>query len=134
MANLVYLPGNFFFFFDISLLYYYINLRSSIIFCLSSGDAYFSLRISMSCSFVIVFELLYGELLETLILLAILLPIKSPVVSVAFLIILFVEVLRASVADCLAWSRRYWLYLPLKFLLIFLLIFFPTLLAKYKNS
>ena len=56
----------------------------------------------MSCSFVIVFELLYGELLETLILLAILLPIKSPVVSVAFLIILFVEVLRASVADCLA--------------------------------
>ena len=134
MANLVYLPGNFFFFFDISLLYYYINLRSSIIFCLSSGDAYFSLRISMSCSFVIVFELFYGELLETLILLAILLPIKSPVVSVAFLIILFVEVLRASVADCLAWSRRYWLYLPLKFLLIFLLIFFPTLLAKYKNS
>ena len=134
MANLVYLPGNFFFFFDISLLYYYINLRSSIIFCLSSGDAYFSLRISMSCSFVIVFELFYGELLETLILLAILLPIKSPVVSVAFLIILFVEVLRASVADCLAWSRRYWLYLPLKFLLIFLLIFFPILLAKYKNS
>ena len=103
MANLVYLPGKFFFFFfDISLLYYYINLRSSIIFCLSSGDAYFSLRISMSCSFVIVFELFYGELLETLILLAILLPIKSPVVSVAFLIILFVEVLRASVADCLA--------------------------------
>ena len=44
-------------FFDIPLLCYYINLRLSIIFCLSSGDIYLSLCISLSCSFVTVSEL-----------------------------------------------------------------------------
>ena len=33
-------------FFNIPLLYYYINLRSSIVFCLSSGDICLSLAIS----------------------------------------------------------------------------------------
>ena len=33
---------------DISLLHYYTNLRSSIIFCLSSADVYLSLSISLS--------------------------------------------------------------------------------------
>ena len=71
--------------FDIPLLYYYINLRSSIIFCLSSGDIYLSLGVSLSCSFVPVFELFCGEFFETLvILLPILLPIKSPVASSVF--------------------------------------------------
>ena len=36
---------------------------------------------------------------------AILLPIKSPVVSAVFWIALFEAVLNASGADCLAWSR-----------------------------
>ena len=44
-------------FFDIPLLYYYINLRSWIIFCLSAGDTYLSLGISLPCSFVTVSEL-----------------------------------------------------------------------------
>ena len=66
-------------FFDIPLLYYYINLISSIIFCLSTEDIYLTLRIFLSCLFVIVSELFYHELLAAfLILLAILLPIKSP--------------------------------------------------------
>ena len=52
-------------FFDIPLLCYYINLGSSIIFCLSSGDIYLSLGISLSCSFVILSELFSSKLLET---------------------------------------------------------------------
>ena len=43
-------------FFDVPLLFFYINLRSSIIFCLSSGDIHLSLGISLSCSFVTAFE------------------------------------------------------------------------------
>ena len=37
-------------FFDIPLLHCYINLRSSIVLCLSYGDIYLSLGISSSCS------------------------------------------------------------------------------------
>ena len=48
----------------IPLLYYYINLRSSIIFCLSSGDVYLPLDTSLSCSFVTVFELFWCEVFE----------------------------------------------------------------------
>ena len=61
---------NKFIIFDISWLYYYINLRSSIILCLSSGDIYLSLGISLSCSFVIVSELFWSELLETFVILS----------------------------------------------------------------
>ena len=38
-------------FFGIPLLYYYINLNSSIIFCLSCGDIYLSFGISLLTSF-----------------------------------------------------------------------------------
>ena len=109
-----------FWFFDISLLYYYFNLESSIISFLFSGD------MSLSDSFVTVSELCCCEFFETFVILpsydlatatAVLLPIKSPVASAAFWIALFEAVLKASVADCLAWSRSFWLYLPLKFLL-----------------
>ena len=48
-------------FFDIPLLYFYINPRSTIIFCLSSGDIYLSLDISLLCSFVTVSELFCRE-------------------------------------------------------------------------
>ena len=76
-------------FFDIPLLYYYINLSASIISCLSSGDIYLSLGISfgisLSFSFVTVSEFFRCEFFETfVILLAILLPIKSPIASAAF--------------------------------------------------
>ena len=50
-------------FFDIPLLYYYVNLEPSIIVCLSSRDIYFEIFV---------------------ILLAISLPIKSPVASAVF--------------------------------------------------
>ena len=40
----------------------------------------------------------------------------------------------ASVADCLAWSRSFWLYLLFKLLLIFFQWFLPISLMKYKNS
>ena len=46
----------------------------------------------------------------------------------------FEVVLNASVTDCAAWSRHFWLYLILKFLFIFLPIFLPIFLAKDKNS
>ena len=76
MVDLVYYLTNLLLF-DISLLYYYINLRSSIIFCLTSGDIYLSLGISLSCSFVTAFELFCGKFFETFVIpLAILLLIK----------------------------------------------------------
>ena len=70
--------------FDIPLLYYY-NLSLSKISCLSSWDIYLPLGISSLCSFATVSELFCCECLETfVILLAILLPMKSPVVSAVF--------------------------------------------------
>ena len=58
------------------------NLRS-IIFCLSLENIYLCLGISLSCSFLA--ELFCGDVCETfVILLAILLPIKSPVASAVF--------------------------------------------------
>ena len=56
---------------------------------------------------------------------AILLPIKSPVASAVFWIALFEAVFIASVVDFLALSRRFWPYLLLKLL--------PMFLEKDKN-
>ena len=78
------------------------NLRSSIIFCLSSGDIYLSLGISLSNSFLTVSDLVCCEGFKTfVILLAILLLIKSWLTSAFFQISLFKEVLDAPIADCL---------------------------------
>ena len=72
------------------LIYYHSNLRSLIIFCLSSGDIYLSLGISLSCSSVSFSKLFWVELLETfVILLAISLLFKSPVASTVFWIFFF---------------------------------------------
>ena len=107
-------------YFGIPLLCYCINLISSIVFCLFSGDKFLSFGIFLSSptfpgSFVTVSELFCGHVLETfMILLAILLPVRSPVASAS--IDLSEANLSASVANCLAWSRRFWLYLLLKFL------------------
>ena len=91
-----------FLFFDILLLYYYhINLKSSKIFCLSSGDIYFSFGIFLPYLFITVSELICWEFFETFVILsAILLPIKSPVASSVCGIALFELVWSASVADC----------------------------------
>ena len=88
MVDLVYYLTNLLFFNIISI-YYYINLRLSIIFCLSSEDIYLSLGISigisLSCSFVTVFELFCCQFIETPVtLLEMLLPISSPVASVVY--------------------------------------------------
>ena len=92
MADLEYYLKNLQFF-DISLLYYYINLRSSITGCLSTGDIYINIYFfgnSLSnyvffVSLAMVFDLFCDELLKAFATLsAILLPIKSTVASAAF--------------------------------------------------
>ena len=78
----------------------------SIILYLSPRDIYLFLADSLSCSFVIVFELFSSERIETfVILLAILLPIKSTVSFAVSWITPFNVNLSASAADCLSWSR-----------------------------
>ena len=80
MVDLVYYPTNLLFF-DIPLLYYCINLRSSVIFYLSSGDI-LSLSIFLSnpvffYSFSTVSELFCGEIFQNFVIVtAILLPEK----------------------------------------------------------
>ena len=104
-----------FFVFDILLLYYWNTLRSSIIFCVCSGDIYIYIffRYFFSCStcsilFLTVTELFCGEFAETFIILsAILLLIKSPVTCGVLWIALLEAFLKTSVADCLAWSKNF---------------------------
>ena len=96
-------------FFDIPLLYYYINLGSLIISCISSGDIYLSLSTSLSCLFVIVSKLFCGKFFKF-----------SSCNSISNFITnqdtnWFCCVF--SYSFCLAWSRIFWLHLPLKFLL-----------------
>ena len=63
----------------------YFNLSSSVIPYLSSRNIYLSPGISLSSSFEIASELFCCEIFETLVtLLAILLPIRSPVTSSVF--------------------------------------------------
>ena len=85
--------------FDVPLLDSYIDLVSSIICFLFSDDigVFFYISIFFFSVCESVSELFCVELL--VILLEILLPIKSPVVSAAFWILLFQEVLGASVAS-----------------------------------
>ena len=91
--------------FSIPLLYCYINLNSSIVFCLSSGDTYLSFGISLlttfeCCSLVGFFEIL-------VILSAIKLPTRSPLASAVFRIALLPAIFNASVADFLAESASF---------------------------
>ena len=70
-------------FFGIPLLYYYINLNSSIIFCFSFGEIYLSFGISLLTSFDCISSL--RDFFDALVILsAILLPTKSPVASAVF--------------------------------------------------
>ena len=88
MINLVYYLKTLLFF-DIPKLYYYINLRSSIIFSFF-GSIYLSSVIFLSCSFITASALFYGYFLKIFVtLLAISLPIKSPVPPAVFWIVLF---------------------------------------------
>ena len=134
MVDLVYCLTRWLFF-DILLLYHYINLNSSRICCLSSKHIYLSFGI-----YVLLptnSELFCGGFFS--ILLAILLPIKSPVFLAVFFYYLLIAFFEAAlnafvVGDCLEWSRSLWLLLLLTFLFIFLPMFLPILLAKDKNQ
>ena len=82
----MYRPSNLLFF-DIPLLYYYINLNSSVICCLSCGEMYLSFGISLLASFEgnSVKCNYFGDFFEELVILsAILLAIKSPIASAVF--------------------------------------------------
>ena len=97
--------------------YYFINLNSSIICGLSFGDIYLLLRyfgeiFLKLCNFISNF-------------------ITNQITSCFcdFLNSSFWSSFKCIVAHCLAWSRNFWLHLPHKFLLIFLL----NVLAKENN-
>ena len=72
-------------FFDIPLLYCYINLRSSTIFCFTSRDIHIFMGSFLPCSFLTISKLFCCEVFEIFgISSVILLPIKSPVASAVF--------------------------------------------------
>ena len=116
MVDMVYCPTDLLFF-NILFLYYYINLRSLINFCLFPEDIYLSLVISLSCSifsvsFVTSPKLFYGEALETFVILsAVLSQVKSPAGSAVFRTTLFEADLIASLVDFLTGLRSYCLHL-----------------------
>ena len=97
-----------------------------------SGDIYLSFGNSFSdpifsVSLYSVFRLFYDKVFKIFVILsAILLPIKSGVPSTVLWIALFEAVLSASATDYFAWSRHFWLHLLLKFVPMFLMIFFFT--------
>ena len=83
-------------------MYLFLGVAISTSSSLSSGN-------SLECNFIA------GFFFETLVILsAILLPIKAPVVSAVFWIALSDAVFIASVVDLLALSRSFWPFLLLK--------------------
>ena len=106
-------------FFDDLLFYYYINLISSIIFSLFSGDIYLSLGISWSFSFVTVSDLFSCEFFATFVILwAILLRIKLSVasaVSSAFLQIVHHDQVVSACIYCLNFYLYFCQYFYLHF-------------------
>ena len=92
-------------FFDIALLYYHKNVRLSIHFCLSSGKIYLSLRISSSCSFLIVSELFYCNCF--VIFSAILLPIKLLVACAVFWYYIIILYYSKFINNLLSFFWRY---------------------------
>ena len=91
--------------FGTPLLYYYINLNSSIIFCLSCGEIYLCFGISLLATFECGSLAGFFEIL--VILFAIELPTRSPVASAVFGIALLPVIFNASVADFLAVSTSF---------------------------
>ena len=132
MVDLVYCLTNLLFF-DIPLLYYYINLRSLIILSFFwryiSFFRYFFIMLICNCFWIILLWIFWIFCN----------PISNFITNQIscfccfFWIAIFEAVLNASLAYCLAWSRWFWLYLLLRFLPMFLPIFLPLLLAKGKN-
>ena len=106
-------------------------------FRLSSGDIYLSLDISLSSCNSIRNGICFG-----IILLWIFENVRNFIGNfitnqtasgfAVFWITLSEAVLKASLPDCLAWSRTFWQYLQVKFLLKFLPIFYPYFWQKIK--
>ena len=124
-------------FFDFPLLYYYINLRSLITPYLFSGNLFFSFLISLSnpvfsVSLSTVCGLLCGACLQIYDILAILLPIKSPIASAGFLNYPFWSSFKRIWSRFWVWSISFCLYLLLNFLIMFLPKMFPMFLPKEK--
>ena len=109
---------------------YYINLCSSIICFLFSGG------ISLSNSiFPALLLAVFDKVFETFVTWsAILLPVKSPVVSAVFWISLFEVVLSAFAPNFLALLRIFWLYLPLRLLLKCWHYFYPYFQYRMRIS
>ena len=112
------------------ILYSYVNLNSSIICCLSSGDIYLSFGIYVSLStvskyFVMIF--VFCNFTSTF--------ITNQITSCfcCFLNCFFEAVLWVSVADCLARSRNFWSYLLLKFFPILFYSVFAHIFSKEKK-
>ena len=119
--------SNKFLLFDIfDILYDYINHRSSIIFCLSSGDIsyirYFVIMFVCNC-FCIILWWTFWDFRSSVSNF-----VTSQIFS-CFWLFLDKSFWRSfeSVADCLSWSRSFWIYLQLP---IFLPILLLTIFAK----
>ena len=114
----------------ILLVYCHINFNWSIICCLFLEMNIFPFGISVSL--LSVSEAFCGDFI--VILLEILLPIKSPIVSAVFWIALFVEVLGAYVADGLALIKRFLGIFPAYvFTYIFTKVFAHTFSKRQKS-
>ena len=122
-------------FFDIPLLYYYFNLRSSIISCIFSGGLYLSLGIFLSFSFTLssseFFCCKFFENFE--ILLAMLLPIKSAVASAFFLNYYFWSSFKCICCRLFGIIKKFLTIFTIYVFTFFLSIFLPIFLANHKN-
>ena len=99
-------------FFGIPLLYYYINLRSSVIFCLYSKDTYLFLGISLSCSifftsFLILSELFCDKGLKFFVILSVTFTNQTTSSFICYSNCSFSGIISASFAVCFALSRRF---------------------------
>ena len=106
------LDGWFSILFNRFLIFWYSNLRSLIIFCLFAWGIYLSLGVSLwlsifSVTFITISILFYGEILKTfVIILAVLLPTRSPVASAVFWIAFSEAILSASYGGLFSMIRK----------------------------
>ena len=116
-------------FFDILLLCYYINLSSSVMLCLSSEIYIFHLVFLFHLQLPLKYSVVNfcGNFISSFI------TNQTTVASPDFWNAFLEAGLNESLADCLAWSRRSWLYLQLRFLLILLPISLSIFFPEDKN-
>ena len=122
------LLSNKFTIFYIPLWYYYINLRLSIIFCLFSGNIYFYLGVFLSCSFVTTSELFCGKFFWDLRnFISNFMTNQTTSCFCCFSNYFLWTSFKCLFADCLAWSRSFWLDYTEVFICIFANVFIHIL-------